>query len=113
QTAFFSISSHMGEIDRAAKLAAAAMTLSQKLGKRYSTSYARMFADFDPVVVRRVARAHAASGSPEDALTWSRQIGSTEIIQSKEEWNARRSVEQRVAALVGTAEGILERQGRL
>ncbi len=113
RTHFFTSLSYQGQINRAANLGAAAMTLSQKLDKRYPTPYSALFADFDAKVVRRLARAHAASGSPEDALAWSRQIGSTEMIQSKEEWKAEQPLEQRVAALLGTAEGILERQGRL
>jgi tetratricopeptide (TPR) repeat protein len=112
ENAYFSVDSYRGEVDRAAKLAAAAMTLSQKLGKHYSTSYAVLFEDFDPRVVRELARAHAASGSPEEALAWSRQIGSSEATRSKEEWRDGRPIEQRVAALLGTVEGILERQAR-
>jgi hypothetical protein len=113
QTQFFSLSSYSGQIKRAAKLAAAAMCLSQKLGKRYPVSYAILFTDFDAQVVRELARAHAASGVPAEALAWSRQIGSTDVRQSKQEWKDGLPIEQRVAALLGTAEGILERQGAL
>jgi tetratricopeptide (TPR) repeat protein len=113
ETGFFSLSSHQGELQDAAKLASAAMTLSQRMNKHYPTSYAALFADFDPIVVRRLARAHAATGSPAEALSWARQIGSTQRDQSKADWEAERPIERRLAALLGTAEGILERQGRL
>jgi tetratricopeptide (TPR) repeat protein len=109
----FTSLTHQGQINRAANLGAAAMALSQKLGKRYPTPYSVLFDDFDPKVVRRLARAHAASGPPADALAWARQIGSDEVMPSKRDSQDSRPVQRRVAALVGVAEGILERRGQL
>ena len=89
------------------------MTLSQKLGKRYPTPYSLLFADFNAKVVRRLATLAPRAVPPRKRMPWSRQIGSTEIAHSKQEWRDGLPVEQRVAALLGTAEGILERQGWL
>ncbi|HEV8004128.1 MAG TPA: hypothetical protein VGP63_29960 [Planctomycetaceae bacterium] len=113
QSRAFTSMSYQGQVNRAANLGAAALTLSQVLRKRYPVSYAILFADFDARVVRALARAQAAIGAPDEALAWSRQIGSPEVRKSNHEWRDGLPVEQRVAALLGTAEGILERQGRL
>jgi hypothetical protein len=98
---------------RAGRLAAATMVLSQNLNQRSQESYAALFADFCPEVIVALARAHALAGSPHDALDWARKIGATEPTPDKEDSRRHVGIEQRIAALLGVAEGILERQGKL
>jgi tetratricopeptide (TPR) repeat protein len=98
---------------RAARLAAASMILSQSLQQRPREPYATAFAGFGPDVILAVACAHAQSGSPREALAWARQIGATEPTQGVEDWRQHEAILQRIAALLGVAEGILEREGKL
>ncbi len=105
------MASQLEAIRRAADLAAAAMTLTQVLGKQYPESYAIMFRDFRyENVVRALARAHAASGDANEALVWAHRIGSNEKIESREDFAAIRSVKSRIYALLGVAEGILAKR---
>jgi hypothetical protein len=70
-----------------------------------------MFKDFrSEEIVRALASAHVATGDANEALAWSRRIGSNEKIKSGEDWEAAISVESRIHALVGVAEGILDRR---
>jgi hypothetical protein len=84
------------------------MTLSIKLGKPPAESFATAFNDFDPEVIRSLARAHAANGNPNDALAWSKELltraDKTEG-DSAQNWRQNR----RIYALIGVAEGILDR----
>jgi hypothetical protein len=98
---------------RAARLAAASMTLSQSLHQLPREPYATAFAGFCPEVILELARAHALSGSPREALAWARQIGATEPTQGVEDWRQHEAILQRIAALLGVAEGVLEREGKL
>jgi tetratricopeptide (TPR) repeat protein len=96
---------------RASEVAAGAMTLSQTLDQQYRQSYAIMFNDFQTgAIVRALARAHAASGDVSEALAWSRRIGSNEQIKTSEDWKAAISVESRINAIIGVAEGILDKR---
>ncbi len=97
---------------RAARLAAASMTLSESLHQLPREPYAAAFADFGPEVISELARAHALSGSPREALAWARQIGATEPTQGVKDWQQHEAILQRIAALLGVAEGILEREGK-
>lgn len=109
--ASFTLASRLAAIRRASELAAAAMTLSQTLGKQYPESYAIMFKDFrSEEIVRALARAHVASGDANEALAWSRRIGSNKKLKSSEDWKAASSVKSRIHALVGVAEGILDKR---
>jgi tetratricopeptide (TPR) repeat protein len=95
-----------------AEVAGAAMTLSQALGQRPDRSYAILFNDiYAEEVIRALARAHAASGDPNDALAWARQIGSDAKVKPEKDDDTRAAVERRVHALIGVAEGILDRSG--
>src|SRR5262249_13229748 len=95
---------------RAADVAAAAMTLQQALDERPAQSYAVLFNDIlTEEVVRALAQAHAASGAPSDALAWARQVGSSRNVKSKEDDEGSWAVQRRVYALIGVAEGILDR----
>lgn len=99
-------SGHMSEV------AGAAMRLAQALHLRPERSYAILFDDIRMTeVIWTLARTHAASGDPDEALAWARQIGSHGVIKSKDDDETRRAVERRIAALVGVAEGILDRAG--
>jgi hypothetical protein len=106
----FTITSHTIAVERAVEVAGAAMELSQVLGDRPGRSYAALFNDINTVeVIEALARTHAASGEPQDALAWARRIGSGGRVLSTDGDEVRRAVERRVYALVGVAEGILDR----
>jgi tetratricopeptide (TPR) repeat protein len=75
----------------AAELAGAAMRFEQTIGPPPDRDYAAAFQDFDPIVVRALARAHAETGDPHQALDWCLKITDPE---------------KRLAGLIGLAEGI-------
>jgi tetratricopeptide (TPR) repeat protein len=94
----------------AAEVAAAAMTLAQTLKEPGAADYAHAFRDVsDEFVVQAVARAHAAHGDANKAYAWARQIGSDEQIPSDS--SMRFAVQLRIHALVGVAEGVLDKSG--
>ena len=99
--------------ERAAEVAGAAMTLAQALGEKPAESYAVLFDDINTdVIIRTLARAHAASGDANEALAWAKKIGSNSKAKphdNEQMW----AVERRIHALIGVAEGILERSGDL
>ncbi len=118
---------------RAAEVAAAAMTFSQALGQKPAQSYAVLFNDIDTQeVIRALARAQAASSAPNEDLSWANNIGSNGkdwaalviAVQGSLSWAEQISrsgkvnvndyrhdwaVERRLHALIGVAEGILDR----
>jgi hypothetical protein len=95
---------------RAAEIAGAAMTLSRALGERPAQSYAILFNEVSSdEVILALARAHAASGEPCDALTWAEQVGSGAKVKSDEDDDTSWAVQRRIYALMGVAEGILDR----
>jgi tetratricopeptide (TPR) repeat protein len=99
--------------ERAAEVAGAAMTLAQALGEKPAESYAVLFNDINTEeIIRALARAHAASGDANEALAWAKKIGSGSKAKPHDDdqvW----AVERRIHALIGVAEGILERSGNL
>jgi len=100
-----------GALESGADFSAAAMTLSQALEQQHPDSYATMFEDVSyEQIVRALARAHATSGDSNEALAWAQQIGSAEKIESEEDWEVTTSVKQRIYALIGVAEGLLDKQ---
>jgi tetratricopeptide (TPR) repeat protein len=95
--------------ENAAELARLSMTLANLLGQRPAKSYAELFRDIRSTeIVRALARAHAAAGNPQEALTWARQIGSDGKVDPKD---TGYEVTQRIDALIGAAEGMLDRMG--
>lgn len=95
---------------RAAELAGAAMTLSQALGQKPGHPYSVLFNEIPfGEIIRSLARAHAASGDADEALAWAKQIGSGVKINANDDLNVRWAVERRVYALIGVAEGALDR----
>ncbi|MGE5326610.1 MAG: hypothetical protein ACM3NO_06195 [Deltaproteobacteria bacterium] len=107
---FTMMSMHNSRV-QAARVAAAAMTLAHALGQKSSQPYETLFKDFDNEVVRALARAHARIGNTTAALEWARRIGSDDKIASKEDFDTLWAVERRIHALVGAAEGLLDRAG--
>jgi tetratricopeptide (TPR) repeat protein len=113
---YFTMLSHCMAVDKAVRLAGAAMTLAQALGESHHERYAEMLKDLHwPEVLRAIARAHAANGDTREALAWASRIGSDEKLASSEgqqvtarNLHATIRVQQRIAALVGVAEGILD-----
>jgi tetratricopeptide (TPR) repeat protein len=98
----------------AAELAGTAITFAEALGQRPEQSYAVLFNDIlTAEIVQALARAHAATGNARDALAWAKQIGSSEKIKPAGGDKASWAVERRVHALLGVAEGILDRGGEL
>jgi hypothetical protein len=107
---FFTVPSYQMEVEHAVELATAAMTLAQALELRPAQSYAVLFKEVLPgEVVQALAHAHAVSGDPKEALAWARQIGSGGKVSSNDDQETQWAVEQRIHALLGVAEGILER----
>jgi tetratricopeptide (TPR) repeat protein len=109
----FSMGIHMRTNQLASEVAAAAMTLSQALKQKPAQSYAVSFQHTGKDVTRALARAHAASGHSHDALTWAKQIGRAERVPSSGDWKAISAVEQRLYALIGVAEGILDQPDKV
>jgi hypothetical protein len=108
----FTLGSHRMAVERAADVAEKAMKLYQVLGERPGKSYAILFNEIRwEEVIQALARAHAASGDPSEALAWAEQIGSNGKIKSEEDRDTLWAVEQRIFALIGLAEGILDRSG--
>jgi hypothetical protein len=106
----FTITMALAQERHRAELAGAAMTLSQALGERPERSFAILFNDmYGKEVLRSLARAHAASGDPNDALAWARQIGGAGKVKPEKDDETRAAVERRVFALIGVGEGLLDR----
>jgi hypothetical protein len=94
----------------AAEVAAAAMTLAQTIDQQPEESYAILFADIiTEEVIQALARAQAAAGDPRAALAWARQIGSSDKVKSVDDFESLWPVLQRIHALIGVAEGVLDR----
>ena len=97
----------------AAEVAGGAMTLAQALGEKPAKSYAVLFDDINTEeIVQALARAHAASSDASEALAWAKKIGSDGKADSHDDKSAW-AVERRIHALIGVAEGTLERSGDL
>ena len=99
-------------IERSAEVASAAMSLAILLHRPSNESRAVDFDRFYPEVVVALAREQARSGDANDALNWAHKIGSDKI-EMTEEGRLRDSwgVQRRLHALIGVAEGILDRLG--
>ncbi len=103
---------------RGAELASAAMTLSLMLDLQHKKPFEELFCDIRrPDVIRALARAHAKTRDADQAFEWARQIGSDAIVPphddddyADEQWQARIALNKRVLALIGVAEGILDKQ---
>jgi tetratricopeptide (TPR) repeat protein len=103
-------SSRHAAIQAASEVAAAAMTFSLTLGEEYAESYAIMFKDFDCEVTQALARTHVVRGDTHEALAWAENIGSNQKIKSADDAAEVFSVQRRIHALLGVAEGILDKQ---
>jgi hypothetical protein len=104
---------HTFSIRRSSKLASTAFKLSHFLERRYPESFAISFAELYPETVFAVAREQTVLGETQDALAWARQIGTPKLKGAKIVESDRFGADMRIAALLGVAEGILERQGKL
>jgi tetratricopeptide (TPR) repeat protein len=105
----FTMASHAMTVRHTAEVAAAAMELAQALQIKPSDSFADFFKDVNEEVVQSLARSHVKYGRPEEASAWAKQIGSDETIPKKDADRVRWAVERRIHALLGVAEGMLER----
>ncbi len=95
--------------ERAAEVGAAAMTLSLMLGEPPDVRYDVAFRDvLEQSIIRALARAHAANGNANGALTWADRVGSDKKAPEND-FKATDAVECRVGALVGVAEGMLDK----
>lgn len=95
-------------IGRAMEVAAAAMTLAQSIEQPPDQPYDAIFKELhSPEIIRALARAHAASGRDAAALDWAQRIGSDGKASDADPESTWR-VQQRVEALIGVAEGILD-----
>jgi hypothetical protein len=108
------MASHAMSVRRAVEVAAASLALSQALEHKPAQSYAVLFNDFNQEeVTRSLARTHAALGNSNEAIAWARKIGRGDKIVAKDDYEARWAVERRIHALLGVAEGILDRAGNV
>jgi tetratricopeptide (TPR) repeat protein len=109
---FFTMLSHSFWVRHAAGLADAAMTLKQALNED-DTRFEVAFKDVvNEEVIQSLARAHAANGSPQAAIAWASRIGSDRKIVTDDDSESRRDVQRRIHALVGVAEGMLDKSNR-
>lgn len=106
---FFTSTSYLTSIRSTAEVAAAAMELAQALDYKPVQSYAEIFNEADKEVVQSLARAHAAFGDPKEAVAWAKQIGSGEKIPEEDKNRVTLAVRRRIHALLGVAEGMLDR----
>lgn len=110
----YTMGSYSSSVEHAAGVASAAMTLAQALGKQPAQSYAILFNDIRiEEVTQALARAHAASGDARAALAWAKQIGSSGKVNSNEDYEALWAVQRRIHAILGVAEGILDRSSEV
>ena len=110
---FFTMSSHMGTVGRTAEVAAAAMELAQALENKPAQSYADLFKEFNSdQVTQSLARTHATFGDVKEAIAWAKQIGSGDIIPIEDKNHVSWAVQQRIHALLGVAEGMIDRDKR-
>jgi hypothetical protein len=84
--------------------------LSLSLGEEYAESYAIIFKDFNCEVIRALARAHVVGGDTYEALAWAEDVGANQIVKPTADTAGLFSVQSRIHALLGVAEGILEKQ---
>ena len=113
QGSYFSSRSYFFNINRAAELAAAAMTLHQAFDEPQDRDYAVVFQDVHKDAIQSLACAHAEYGDAKDAIAWASRIGSDEKMESENDHESQVLVERRIHALIGVAEGLLARQARL
>jgi tetratricopeptide (TPR) repeat protein len=103
----FTMASHHMSMRRTVEVAAAAMALSQALKRQPAESYAILFNEISAQgVIWALARNHAVSGDQSEALAWAKKIGSGDRAESRDDSLA---VERRIYALLGVAEGMLDR----
>jgi hypothetical protein len=95
--------------ERAAKLAAAAMEFSQVIGLQPAQPNSILFNQNEENVTQALARAHAFWGDANDALSWAKQTGSSATVKKADEFGRNWAVQRRIHALLGVAEGILDR----
>jgi hypothetical protein len=96
-------------MQHAAEVAGETMALAQALGLRPAQSYAIVFKEVRAEeVMLALARTQAASGNVNEAMAWAKQIGSNGKVDSDKDNDGRMAVEQRLYALIGVAEGILD-----
>jgi tetratricopeptide (TPR) repeat protein len=106
----FTMSSNSLSVQRATDVAGAAMGLFQALDQKPAQSYAVLFNEVaDEQVARSLARVHAHWGDANEALAWAKQIGCDDRAGSKDNFHDAQAVERRIHALIGVAEGILDR----
>ena len=85
------------------------MTLSLSLGEKHTVSYAILFKDFDCEVIE-LLRAHVVGGDARETLAWAENVGSNQKVKSTDDAAEVFSVRRRIHALLGVAEGILDKQ---
>ncbi len=107
------LSGYFASIRRTSKLASTAFKLSHLLQLRYAESFAKLLADCHPETVVAVAREQTALGRAQDALAWAREIGTLKLKGPKDPNSLGTGADLRIAALLGIAEGILQREGKL
>ena len=104
----FSMTIYGEAVRRAAEVAAASMSLELALGGQPKEPYAVSFDKiYHEEIIRSLARTHAAQGEAGDALAWARRIGDERV--AADDGEAAGRAHRLIYALVGVAEGLLER----
>jgi len=88
------------------------MELALALPLEPKPDYAQLLSDLEPeYVMRAVARAYAAHGDVDEAANRAQQVGSGNTLVGDADVRDLKAVERRIDALLGVAEGILDREG--
>lgn len=96
--------------ERTAEIAKWAMTLAQVMSLEPTPDYAESLNELhSDRAILALARAHAASGDVRDASAWAQRIGSDQKVASSEDFESLWALRRRINALIGVAEGILDR----
>ena len=104
------MSSYHRDVRLAQEVATAAITLAQTLRQRPEPAYAVAFDEIaHEEIVAAIARAQAAAGGAVEALNWAQKIGSNAVVAQKGDTELIQSVDRRIYALIGVAEGVLDR----
>jgi hypothetical protein len=97
------LSGHLWRAKQATEIAVDALRLAEALRLSFDEPYSKLFDGFDGDVVRALAREHASSEKTLQAMEWVTCIGSSDGESSQE------ALHRRVCALLGAAEGILDK----
>lgn len=107
----FTLVSADAAMRQAAQVAVAGLTLAHALEENLGQPYLEAFADAGDPVIEALARAHTVLAGAGVALNWAGRIGSDRKPERRNDSEADWAIGRRVHALIGVAEGVLNRNG--